>query len=67
MFFAYALTEINEKWVMKVETNKLISIRKNLEYLGTNVSIKFPQIHTVAGCDATSFLHSVGKNVLTSF
>ena len=66
MFFAYALTEINEKWVMKVETNKLISIRKNVEYLGTNVSIKFPQIHTVTGCDTTSFLHSVGKNVLTS-
>ena len=67
MFFAYALTEINEKWVMKVETNKLISIRKNAEYLGTNVSIKFPQIHIVTGCDRTSFIHSVGKNVLTSF
>ena len=58
MVFAYALNEINEKWVMKIETNKLMSIRKNVEYLGTNVSIKFPQIHTVTGCDTTSFLHS---------
>ena len=67
MVFAYALNEINEKWVMKIETNKLMIIRKNVEYLGTNVSIKFPQINTVTGCDTTSFLHSDGKNSLTSF
>ena len=67
MVFAYNLTEHNEKWVIKVETNKLICIRKNVEYLGTNVSIKFPQTHTVTGCDTTSFLYSVGENVLTSF
>ena len=58
MVFAYALTEINEKWV------KLT--RKNVEYIGTNVSMKFSQIHKVTGCDTTSFLLSVGKNVLTS-
>ena len=58
MVFAYALTEINEKWVRLT--------RKNVEYIGTNVSIKFPQIHKVTGCDTTSFLLSVGKNVLTS-
>ena len=37
MVFAYALNEINEKWVMKIETNKLMSIRKNVEYLVKNV------------------------------
>ena len=47
MVFTYALNEINEKWVMKTETNKLMSIIKNVEYLGTNVTIKFPQINTV--------------------
>ena len=62
MVFNYALNKINEKWVMKIETNKLMSIRKNVEYLGTNVSVKFPQINTVTGCDTTSFLHSDGKN-----
>ena len=51
MVFAHALNEINEKWVMKIETNQLMSIRKNVEYLGTNVSIRFPQINTVTGCD----------------
>ena len=54
-------------WVMKVETNKLISIRKNVEDLGNNVSTKFPQIHSVTGCDITSFLHCVGKNFLKIF
>ena len=67
MVFAYDLNEINEKWVLKIETNKLISIRKNVEYLGNDVSTKFPQIHTVTGCEITSFLHCVGKNFLKSF
>ena len=67
MVFAYTLNEINENCVMKIETNKLMSIRKNVEYLGTNISIKFPQVNTVTGCDKTSFLHSDGKNSLASF
>ena len=53
--------------VIKVEANELISIRKNVEYLGTDISAKFPQIHTVIECDTTSFLHSVGKIFLKSF
>ena len=57
MDFANGLNEISENWVMKIEINKLISIRKNVEYLGNDVSTKFPQIHTVTGCDTTSFLH----------
>ena len=61
MVFAYALTEINEKWVIKVETNK-----EKCRIIGNNVSIKFTQIHNVTGCDTTSFLLSVVKNVLTS-
>ena len=31
MVFAYALNEINEKWLMKIETNKFINIRKIVE------------------------------------
>ena len=67
MVFAYDLNGINEKWVMKIETKKLIGIRKNVEYLGNDVSTKFPQIHIVTGCEITSFLHCVGKNFLKSF
>ena len=53
--------------VIKVEANELISIRKNVEYIGTEVSAKFPQIHTVTGCDTTSVLHSDGKDSLKCF
>ena len=66
MVFAYALNEINEKWVMKIETNKLMSIRKNVEYFENDVSTKFFQIHTVTGCD-TTFLHCDGKKYLKKF
>ena len=67
MVFAYYLNEINEKWVMKIETNKLMNIRKNVEYFENDVSTKFFQIYTVTGCDTTSFLHSDGKNIFKSF
>ena len=62
MVFAYALNEINEKWEMKIETNKLMSIRKNVEYFENDVS-KFFQIHKITGCDTTSFLHCDGKKI----
>ena len=58
--FVYALNEINEKGVMKIEI-KFINFRKTVEYLGTDLATKLHQIHTVTGCDATSFLHVVGK------
>ena len=61
VFMAFGFTEINEKWVIKVETNK-----EKCRIIKTNVSIKFPQIHEVTGFDTTSFLLSVGKNVLAS-
>ena len=67
MDFVNGLSEINEKWVMKIENNKLINIRKNVEYLRNDVSTKFLRIHTVTVYDTTSFLHSVGKNILKSF
>ena len=46
---------------MKTESNKFINIRKIVEYLGTDVAIKLPQIHSVTGCEITSFLDVVGK------
>ena len=58
--FVYALNEINEKWVMKIEI-KFINFRKTVEYLGPDVTAKLHQIHTVTGCDRTSFSHVVGK------
>ena len=32
-----------------------------MEYLGTDVGTKHPQIYAVTGCDTTSFLHAAGK------
>ena len=32
-----------------------------MEYLGTDVATKHPQIYAVTGCDTTSFLHAAGK------
>ena len=61
------LIKLMRMTLIKAEANELISIRKNVEYLGTDVSAKFTQIHTVIVCDATSFLHSVGKMFLKSF
>ena len=66
MVFAYALNEINEKWEMKIETNKLMSIRKNVEYFENDVS-KFFQIHTLQDVTQLLFYTVMGKNILKSF
>ena len=60
LVFAYALTEIYEMHVMKIESRKCINIRKIVEYLATEVATKLLQIHVVTACD-TTFLHSVAK------
>ena len=46
---------------MKIESIKFINIQKIVEYLGTDVATKLPQIHTATGHNTTSFLHVVGK------
>ena len=61
MVFAYALSKVNEKQVMKTGSRKCINIRKIVEYLGTNVATKLFQIHTVTGYDTTSSLLVAGK------
>ena len=50
MAFVYALDRGNKKWMMKIESNKFISIRKTVEYFGIDTATKLPQIHAVTGC-----------------
>ena len=42
MVFAYALNKINEKWKMKIDSNKFANRSKTVEYLGTDVAKKLP-------------------------
>ena len=42
--------------MIKTESRKCINIREILEYLGTDVATKPPQIYTVTGYDKTSSL-----------
>ena len=46
---------------MKILRNKFINTRKIVEYLGTNVATKFPQIHAATGRDTTSFHYVIDK------
>ena len=45
--------------MMKFESNKFISIREIMEYLGSGVTTKLTQIHAGTGGDTTSFLRVV--------
>ena len=47
--------------MIQIESRKCINIRKIVEYLGTDVATKLPQIHAVTGFETTSLLHSVGE------
>ena len=40
---------------MKIESNKFINIRKIVQYLGTDLASKLPQIYAATGRDTTSF------------
>ena len=37
------------------------NIGKVVKYLGNDLSLKFPHIYTITGCDTTLFMFSVGK------
>lgn len=50
MAFVYAVDRGNKRWVIKIESNKLINSRKTVEYFETNTATKLPQIHAVTGC-----------------
>ena len=47
---------------MKIDNEKFIDVGKIVEYFAKDVILKLPHIHPVTGCDATSYLHGVGKN-----
>ena len=53
--FVYALNKINEKQMLKIESKNFINIRKIVEYLGTDVATKLPQIHATTGRHACFF------------
>ena len=46
---------------MKIESNKFINIQKIVQYLGTDLASKLPQIYAATGRDTTSFLNVVAK------
>ena len=60
--FVYAPNKINEKQVMKTESNKFINIRKIVQYLGTDLASKHPEIYAAIGRDTTSFFTCCCEN-----
>ena len=50
MAFVYAVDRGNKRWVIKIESNKFINIRKTAEYFETDTATKLSQIYAVTGC-----------------
>ena len=46
---------------MKIDKSKYVEIGKVCRYLGKVVCLKLPKIHTVTGCDTTSFFYGISK------
>ena len=61
MVYAYALKDIKDDWYMKIGEKKFVNVRKSVQHLGKEISLKLPHIHAITGCDTTSYLYSVGK------
>ena len=61
MVFAYALIKSVRMRVVKVEANELISIRKNVECLWTDVSASFPKFILLQGVTQLLLYTVLGK------
>ena len=61
MVYAYALKDIKDDCYMKIGEKKFVNVRKIVQHLGKEISLKLPRIHVITGCDTTSYLYSVGK------
>ena len=46
---------------MKIDKSKYVEIGKVCRYLGEVLCLKLPKIHTVTGCDTTSFFYGISK------
>ena len=57
----YASKNITLTWCMRIDNEKFIEVIKIVEYYGKDVTLKFPHIHALTGCNTTSYLHGMGK------
>ena len=61
MVYAYNKLQPCSKWYMKIDHEKYVDISKVSNHLGTEISSYLPQLHSLTGCDTTSFFYGVGK------
>ena len=61
MIWAFAHSEIKNKWYLKYDYDKFADIGKIVDYLGKTVSLAILNIHALTGCDTTSYFYRVGK------
>ena len=48
-------------WVMKFGHSKYENFAKVVEYLGSKIVLKLPQLHAVTGCDTISSMFPLAK------
>ena len=56
MVYACALKDIKNDCYMKIGKKTFVSVRKIVQHLGKEISLKLPHIHAITGCDTTSYL-----------
>ena len=61
LVWAYAKHDIKGQWYMMYEHGKYADIGKIVEFLGKEVCLALPAIHSLTGCDTTSYFFRVGK------
>ena len=49
MVYAYALKDIKDDWYMKIGKKKFVNVRKSVQHLGKEISLKLPHIHAITG------------------
>ena len=61
LIYTFTLKYIMSPWVMKFGHSKYENFAKVVEYLGSKIVLKLPQLHAVTGCDTISSMFPLAK------
>ena len=59
--FMFYLTKPVNDWCMKIEKQKFFDIRKIAQFLGDKICKYLPDIHSLTGCDTTSYPYGISN------
>ena len=66
--YARSQTNPQSPWILQIDKQQFVDIKKVYDYVGYEVASVLPQFHAITGSDSTSYKYNKGKiGALKSF